>query len=292
MQNSRNFAHSSNQSWLIGAPLTKIWAAVTGISFAIKEGRKSHDSHAFDTNAILQQGQVYRLFTGPLTFRSTGEIIVGLCVLINLSRRVEREMGTRKFCVWLLGIGMMSTIMQLLVVGQVIDWIRYSGPYPAIGSLIWMFHTTVPRLHPRFFGMFGFHFSDKSIGYVFYSQMILIRGMNSLIPCICGMFAAYLVDTIQPLQHAFDVPDSLASIVTTAMKRFIEDPPAPLVPMTRQYHRRAQVPHTPVTAPTPPSESAVQQLISMGFDRDSVLRALRASQNNVERAADRLIMGG
>jgi len=292
MQNNPHAVASSNQSWLIGAPLTKILAAVTGISYAIIEARKSHDTYAFDTNAILQQGQVYRLFTGPITFRSSGEIIVGLCVLVNLSRRFEREMGTRKFCIWLIGVGIISSIMELLVVGQLLGPVQYSGPYHTIGSLVWMFHTTAPRLHPRFFGMFGLHFSEKSIAYVFYSQMILICGLDSLIPCVCGMIVAQMVKTIPPLHHALDVPDALASTVTTTIQRFIEDPPAPLVQTTRQQRHRVPAPLVPTTLPSPPPESAVQQLTSMGFDRDSVLRALQASQNNVERAADRLLMGG
>eukprot|EP00542_Grammatophora_oceanica_P020025 CAMPEP_0194026984 /NCGR_PEP_ID=MMETSP0009_2-20130614/1223_1 /TAXON_ID=210454 /ORGANISM="Grammatophora oceanica, Strain CCMP 410" /LENGTH=105 /DNA_ID=CAMNT_0038665897 /DNA_START=315 /DNA_END=635 /DNA_ORIENTATION=- len=42
----------------------------------------------------------------------------------------------------------------------------------------------------------------------------------------------------------------------------------------------------------PPPEASVEQLTNMGFEREAVLRALRESHNNLERAADRLLTGG
>mmetsp|Transcript_7017 Transcript_7017/g.10640 ORF Transcript_7017/g.10640 Transcript_7017/m.10640 type:complete len:291 (+) Transcript_7017:364-1236(+) len=290
MESNARAATSPNQSWFIGAPLTRFLALLTGISYAILESKKLHGDFNFDVNAILRQGQVYRIFTGPLTFSSSGEIIVGLLVLVNLSRRLERELGTRKFSLWLLGVGVISTIIQLLIFGQILDSLIYSGPYPSIGAVVWMFHTTAPRLHPRFFGLCGIHFSEKSMGYVFCLQIILFRGLNSVIPCSCGMVASQLFRTIPPLQKALDVPDGIASMVAATLQRFVEDPPVPLVPTTRQSRQRAPPP--PVVAVMPPPEAAIEQLTSMGFDRDSVLHALQASQNNVERAADILLTGG
>ena len=50
---------------------------------------------------------------------------------------------------------------------------------------------------------------------------------------------------------------------------------------------------TPVAPhpPPPPSEEAIAQLTSMGFDRQAVIRALQQTDNNVEGAANRLLMG-
>ena len=41
----------------------------------------------------------------------------------------------------------------------------------------------------------------------------------------------------------------------------------------------------------PPSEEQIQSLVGLGFDRPAVLRALEASSNNVEVAANRLLGG-
>ena len=43
--------------------------------------------------------------------------------------------------------------------------------------------------------------------------------------------------------------------------------------------------------PPPPSEEAITQLTSMGFDRQAVIRALQQTDNNVEGAANRLLIG-
>ena len=231
-----------------------------------------------------------------MAFRNTGELIVGVLVLVNFSRRFEREMGTRKYVVWLTGVALLSIAFQV-VAGQLYpEGFRYSGPYPTIGALVLMFHMYTPRLHPRFFGMFGLYFSEKSMAYAFCAQIIFYRGYASLVPCICGAISAFLMTTFA---STFDVPDFLASAVTTVVARFIDDPPAPIV--QRLVHPPAAgappQPHADaVGAPMfeqlpPPSEAAIEQLTSMGFDRDAVLRALQQSHNHVERAADRLLTG-
>eukprot|EP00547_Thalassionema_nitzschioides_P018461 CAMPEP_0194239108 /NCGR_PEP_ID=MMETSP0158-20130606/5676_1 /TAXON_ID=33649 /ORGANISM="Thalassionema nitzschioides, Strain L26-B" /LENGTH=111 /DNA_ID=CAMNT_0038973513 /DNA_START=663 /DNA_END=998 /DNA_ORIENTATION=- len=110
--------------------------------------------------------------------------------------------------------------------------------------------------------------------------------------------ASQLFRSVPPLQKALDVPDGIASMVTVALRRFVEDPPVPFVPTTRQPRHRVPsvatvpTPRAVAAVPTPPPESAIEQLTSMGFDRDSVLTALQASQNNVERAADILLTRG
>ena len=41
----------------------------------------------------------------------------------------------------------------------------------------------------------------------------------------------------------------------------------------------------------PPSEDAIANLVGMGFERQAVIRALQASGNNIEVAANRLLSG-
>lgn len=53
---------------------------------------------------------------------------------------------------------------------------------------------------------------------------------------------------------------------------------------------RAAAPAAP-RPPPPPPEEAIAQLTSMGFDRQAVIRALQQTDNNVEAAANRLLMG-
>jgi hypothetical protein len=215
--------------------------------------------------------------------------------LVNFSRRFEREMGTRKYAVWLTGVALISIAFQV-VAGQVYsEGFRYSGPYPIIGALVLMFHIYTPRLHPRFFGMFGLYFSEKSMAYAFCAQIMFYRGYSSLVPCVCGAISALIMTAFA---SKFDMPDFLASTVTTLLARFIDEPPAPIVQrLIRPPVAGAPAqPHAAVVEPMfeqlpPPSEEAIEQLTSMGFDREAVLRALQQSHNDVERAADRLLTG-
>jgi hypothetical protein len=218
-------------------------------------------------------------------------------VLFNFSRRFEREMGTRKYCMWLTGVALLSMAFQIVAAQLYAAGLTYSGPYPTLGALVLMFHLYTPRLHPRFFGMFGLHFSEKSMSYAFCAQIMFYRGYDSLVPCICGAISAFLITTFA---SKLDVPDFLAATVTAALVRFVDDPPAPIVqrPAARAGRGGAPTAAPPRAAAAPifeqlppPPESAIEQLTSMGFDREAVLRALAQSHNNVERAADRLLSG-
>ena len=224
---------------------------------------------------------------------------MGLLVYINFSRRWEREMGTRKYVVWLIMVSLLATLLQIFVAQLLFveKGFKYSGPYPTMGALVFLFHIYSPRLYPRFFGIFGIHYSEKSMTYAFAAQVILYRGSTSVIACASGMAAASLIHNVSMLK-TMDVPDAVASTVSTIFGRFMDDPPMAVIPrgaaeMPPMMAPRRVIP-PPAAAPAPPPpppEAAIEQLTSMGFERDDVLRALRASHNNVERAADRLLSG-
>jgi len=54
-------------------------------------------------------------------------------------------------------------------------------------------------------------------------------------------------------------------------------------PPLQQQEQAAQPP------PPPPDPAAVEQLVMMGFDRAQVVQALQSCNNDVQRAADRLL---
>mmetsp|Transcript_17409 Transcript_17409/g.40453 ORF Transcript_17409/g.40453 Transcript_17409/m.40453 type:complete len:312 (+) Transcript_17409:210-1145(+) len=275
-----------------------------------------------DTNAVLYKGEWFRLVTGNLAFASMGECILGMMVLVPFSRRFEREMSSPKYSIFLLGVALWSMLLECIVAVVLGVPVRYSGPYPTLGALLGLYHVYCPRLYPRFFGILGFHFSEKSIAYALALQVLLYDRYASLLPALCGM-AGGMAMTYPPFS-TLDVPNVLVRFLSFLGGRFLflSDPPPPmLLPRQRGGGRRPQPPPqdapggrgggsggggggggfvvpspTPPPAaafppPPPPPESVVEQLTSMGFERDAVLRALQASHNNVERAADRLLSG-
>lgn len=227
---------------------------------------------------------------------------MGGMTVAHFSRRFERELGSRKFSCWLLQVYLLSIPLIWTMASQTSD-LHYAGPYPVLGGLLYLFYKYTPRLHPRFFGIFGFHVSEKAIPYCFALQVILFHGFNTFIPTLCGLVAGWV-----SILYTMNVPDFVADFVSSCLGRLVEAPPAMIVPRgartnnaagrggagyvsTNNTRPRAAVATAP-RAPQPPSQASIEQLAAMGFDRDTVVRALQQSNNNVERALDRLLSGG
>jgi len=245
----------------------------------------------FADSAKIVQGEWWRLVSGHATFATTGELVMGTITLAHFSRRFERELGSRKFCVWLLESYILSIPLIWIVATIVLhEPLLYAGPYPILGSLLYLYYKYTPRLHPRFFGMFGFFVSEKVIPYAFCLQVIVFRGKHTLIPAFCGVLSGWL-----SILYTANVPNVVADFVARCFGMVVEAPPPLLAPALaaarQQYRRQQQQVPTPRAAPPPPSQANIDQLTAMGFDRDTVVRALQQSNNNVERALDRLLTG-
>ena len=249
-----------------------------------------------DTTKIFDHAQFYRIFVCNLTFGSMGELIFGLLALCPLLRRFEREMGSRKFGTFIVYTSILATVMELLFFNIFFDIERYSGPYPQLGSVLFLFHKFTPRMHPKFFGVLGYDFSEKSITYGLCAQVILSGGFSTLIPTffgfISGMMAVKWSET--------ELPDFVYTIAGVVGKVITDDAPAVMMSRsvqrgganrTRRTPTRAAAPAQPPRPPPPPPEEAIAQLTSMGFDRESVVRALQQTDNNIEAAANRLLSG-
>jgi hypothetical protein len=258
-----------------------------------------------DTVRVLE-GDWYRLLTSHITFGSMGEVVLGNLIVAHFSRRFERELGSRKYVCWLIAVYLVAipliwTVAMIIITGEEEDdRLTYAGPYPTLGALLYLFYRYTPRLHPRFFGVLGFHVSEKVIPYAFALQMVAYQGMSTLIPTVCGCVAGWLAISYYP--HMDVIPNGVADFFSSCASRLlVEGPPGMLAPRQQQHHHaplqqqpraapvRQQPPPPP--PPQPPSQVAIEQLTSMGFDRDTVVRALEQSNNSVERALDRLLTG-
>jgi hypothetical protein len=279
-----------------------------------------------DPVRVLQEGEWYRLLTAHITFGSTGEVVLGTLMLAHFSRRFERELGSRKLVLFLLQVHLVAIPLVWIITAISImsgsssgkssaALLSYAGPYPTLGALLYLFYRYTPRLYPRFVGMVGFHVSEKAIPYALALQLVMYRGMATWIPTICGSLGAWWA-----IRHPMDVvlPNRVADLVTTLASPLVDAPPAMLAPAaatTNTAATRHAPPHQPraiprrggaatmvpqplpraVTSqppqPQPPSPENIEQLTSMGFDRETVVRALQQSNNSVERALDRLLGG-
>lgn len=205
-------------------------------------------------------------------------------------------MGSRRFGAFIVYVSFLSTILELGFFNIFFDTERYSGPYPQLGAVLALYHKFTPRLHPKFFGILGYDFSEKSITYGLCAQVMLSGGMSTIVPTMIGFLSGMLCVNFSENQ----LPEfvySLAAIIGNAL--LVDE--APAIMMSRSVQRgaggggggnrprRAAAPQTPRAPPPPPPEEAITMLTSMGFEREAVIRALQQTDNNVEAAANRLM---
>ncbi|KAL3805785.1 hypothetical protein HJC23_007746 [Cyclotella cryptica] len=292
--------HNPRSVWFLGAPVSKAIAISTAVIYVIAEMKKWHEAMVFDTTKIFDHAQFYRIFVCNLTFGSMGELLFGLAALCPLMRRFEREMGSKKFSAFIVYSSLISTVLELIFFNIFFDTERYSGPYPQIGAVLFLYHNFTPRLYPKFFGVLGFDFSEKSLTYGLCAQVILSGGLSTATPTLFGFIAGSLSVNLSQTE----LPDFVYVAAGVIGKAFVDE--APAVMMSRSVQRAANsrpraregriaagaIPaRQPPRPPPPPPEEAIEQLTSMGFEREAVIRALQQTGNNVEAAANRLLMG-
>jgi hypothetical protein len=298
---------AANQAWFLGAPWTKLLCFVWLIFQFLHHQQPK----------LMPQSLDY------FKFDSTGDFIVGLVFLGTQLRRLERELGSRQFGEWLVWLMIMSGLLkwtfQILLATP--DAPQKLSTLLIAASLYWYTFYT-PRLYPNFISLGGIRLSEKALTQLWALYLLAHTSPKHNFGIICsGGIASALYFA---LGYQFDiVPDSLVNILPwqgIANLLLLDPSPkvyAPLLMQQQQQEQRAgaqqrrpqvlarrggviateevvagastrNVPPQPA-APTP--QEAIDQLTAMGFEEESVRQALQQANNNVERAADRLLMG-
>jgi membrane associated rhomboid family serine protease len=205
---------------------------------------------------------------------------------------------------------------------------QYAGPYALVGALFSLFHQYTPRLYPHFFSILGVAFSEKVFYYLWFLVVAGGAGWNSALAVTIGWIVALLYRVDMVFKN-LDIPEPLAAILSDIGSRISEAPPHILVtaaarggggggaaaatgggprrPAARHpaggiQHPTAAAMAAAVAAAggmpplqrTPPAAAvadpaAIEQLVMMGFSRPQVVEALQWSNNDVQRAAERLL---
>ena len=302
-----------HQPWFAGASLSRVLAGTTAFFYVMFETSHLHEDLSLDYDRLIADNELHRLFTCNLTFGTMAELILGMLVMVPLMRRYERELGTVKFGTMVVFVNVVATFLELIVASSfpgLVD-MRYSGPYPTLGAVLYLFHVYAPRLHPKFFGLMGFDFSEKSLQYLFALQVMFSGGMGTLQPVLCGAIAgAMYTSPMLPFGKFMlpesmlgwlesDVPQTLAARRGRGAARGGAGGGAGGGPRQRMAPNfgagggaaAAMAAAQQPPPPPPPSEEAISQLTAMGFERQAVIRALGQTDNNVEAAANRLLSG-
>jgi hypothetical protein len=160
----------------------------------------NHDNDARDGlwRLIFWNGTYLKWF-----FHSTSEMVVGLSFLAHYLRRMERELSSRRFLVWLFTVEVFYSVLQIVALVSldydvaaafVWDSSAVGGPYLIAGGVLYWYWMYIPRLHPRFLSltMLGMSFSEKSFGYLWAVYVLSMRGTPSILVGAVGMAASAL----------------------------------------------------------------------------------------------------
>ena len=101
-------------------------------------------------------------------------------------------MGSRRFGAFIVYTSILSTVLELIVFNIFFDVERYSGPYPQLGAVLALYHRFTPRVYPKFLGILGYDFSEKSLVYALCAQVIFSGGWSTFVPAFVGFISGIL----------------------------------------------------------------------------------------------------
>lgn len=287
-------------SWFSGAPLSKFLAASSLLIHAAV--RHQQNQLSMHSQRIRVHAEIVRYFSSKMTFGGAlgGELILGTLLLVQAMRLTERFLGSRRFFLYLATANLISILLEMMYVQ--IDFFyrkpyQYMGPYATLGALFIIFHRYMPRLYPQLVQILGFSFSEKALLYAWFFQCAGLGGFSTLLATALGAMGGILA---LPLLPRLDVPDVLVALGTRIAHAMGEPTSTPIISPIVMRQAAAAVPQqqAPLIAqrrrPVVTQEAdpaAVDQLVGMGFPRERVVQALRMTNNDVQRAADRLLSG-
>jgi len=243
-----------------------------------------------------------------------------LLVFLLACSRLERLAGARRYASFLIfssGLALVWEAFVEHVLGY--DGDVPPGPYGALGALLPMIWLYVPVAYPDAVSLGPARISEKMGRYALAAWCVAASGKMeyATIPVVLGMAAGALFwweDSPLKLVERLDLPGPLCRAVLwtatwtvvaqeeVAFGPFslgVPESAAGVGPLPRPLPaRRVRVAADPARerAPAPvapaPDPALVEQLVSMGFGRGAAERSMRQTGGNVERALERLLIGG
>ncbi|KAI9226142.1 MAG: hypothetical protein DHS80DRAFT_209, partial [Piptocephalis tieghemiana] len=137
--------------------------------------------------------QFWRLLVSPWGGGGGGELLLG-GILLYHHRLGGGGGGSAKYASMLLlctiggGGGDATSLFLLSTVGFSLS--LPSGPYAAIFSTLYLYHSSVPSSYHVQMG--GVKFSDKTVNYFFAAQLLLLAGPFSFINATTGLLAGVI----------------------------------------------------------------------------------------------------
>mmetsp|Transcript_6309 Transcript_6309/g.9438 ORF Transcript_6309/g.9438 Transcript_6309/m.9438 type:complete len:317 (-) Transcript_6309:81-1031(-) len=260
-------------------------------------------------------------------FQSFSDLLCGT-VLMHKYRILEKQMGSGKYGSFILFAASLGGTTIKFFSKSFPNIKIKEGPFPLLGAL-WayyyayvpelnIFHSTPIKPEDKKYA----HFSDKSGVYLLALHMMATNGLSTFIPSSFGVAIACLYGASKLPFKKFLLPQFVRKFFSLVFYPFIEQTDHASEArkqmlqrsrrMRRETNRNGQNNHPRretllgpgetlssefeqilrrrnVELPPPPSEEALEAIISLGFDRQAAVQALRDSNNNIDVAASRLL---
>jgi len=139
--------------------------------------------------------KLHRVLAGQFVFGGIGELVLGMGLIYHF-RMFERRMGSSRFLSFTTMSTLLSITFQMVVLimnpgfdGPSLTQVAI-GPYSYIFALFVHYFVYVPKLQKYRF--LGAEFSEKTLMYLWGSQLLLAQGNNSMIASCCGLISGLL----------------------------------------------------------------------------------------------------
>eukprot|EP01113_Clastostelium_recurvatum_P032036 TRINITY_DN4065_c0_g1_i3.p1 TRINITY_DN4065_c0_g1~~TRINITY_DN4065_c0_g1_i3.p1 ORF type:complete len:317 (+),score=31.30 TRINITY_DN4065_c0_g1_i3:44-952(+) len=293
------------------APLTKLLTFATGSTTLLSSiyGVKGLELPSL---AALADGHIWKIFTHQWAFSSPGEAVIGLMLLHNF-RIFERQMGTRKYSVFVLWAYGLAALTHLACLVLAPSWRPPQGPYALIFASLIPYVVNIPSAYR--FRLCGVPFSDKLFVYLLSAQLAFQNFPHAFVGIIGGLVAGLSYHSTTFPIRKWLIPLSLSRLGTKWFLPWLDPTPkqntAPFggagvrigAPMPRNaagMHPfggaaggfpaggQQQQPYIPQVAAQADPE-AVNRLVEMGFNPIDAETALRQTGNDFASACELLL---
>ncbi|KAI8812678.1 hypothetical protein BJ742DRAFT_793285 [Cladochytrium replicatum] len=260
---------------------------------------------------ITTHYQFWRFVSTHLAFSSSTEILFG-GLLIYQFRLLERQWGTNKYFSFVVLTSALSTALQVATLGigalvltnhrRALGGATVMGPYGFVFAALYQYHKDIPVTYRM--RTFGISWSDKAILYILSAQLLTASWPQSLLAGLCGLAAGALYKANFAKMKSWRIPKPIARFAQANIYPLLQSDnvrvPRGNSTTSMGGNRASEEVGGGIMAAAAasaaqrmrtmqPSEEHVSTLMAMGFEREAVVGALRAANNNVEQAATLLL---
>eukprot|EP00210_Caulerpa_lentillifera_P003313 g3164.t1 len=249
---------------------------------------------AMQQNFVKPISPVLKPFVRAFVFKKTGELIFGVALLYYF-RILERQTGSRKFGAYAVVVSTISFGLQSAIETAYKLKPLPSGPYGFIfASFLSLVFDIPPSQRLSFCGV---PLSDKAFTYIMGLPLMFSNGTASMMAAACGVLAGFTYNSNLFNIRKFRFPVFVNLLLSNTVGRLLmgrSDRPIITMNSTRTTrHRQSQnTGQNSQSRGVVVSETAIQQLLSMGFEEDRVRTALQMTNNDIQSAIAMLVDRG